>query len=315
MNIYRIIILMGFSTMNILTSQNELPCVHDQLNSDSITLFSHGLLDSGRSQISGYTLNEVSPDTQATQPAFLPRHTISKPYAYFNFDDACEPTYGIKLFKFWHLSFGQHNDIEKLFRAYNATVQKFPTRHLVLAGVSRGSSVILSFVAAYQPKNIKALVLESPFDRIQTSLQAAAEHVPSLINFGLTRAVAKFILANIAFKYKIDALQPIDVVYKIPLNMPILIVCSLEDKLVPAYSSYHLYEALRARGHKHAYILVLEKGKHAKLLHGQSGEQYEYVVHAFYKKYGLKHDPSLAEKGEPLLKLCQPNGPLTVRQP
>lgn len=238
----------------------------------SLTLFAHGILDTGRNQIQNYAASGI----------------IAKPYAYFNFDDACEPKYGIKLCKFWHCSFGQDNDIKTLARAYDNLATKFPTQSLVLYGVSRGASVIWSFIANQHPKQIKALVLESPFDRIQTSLQAAADHVPAIINYGFTRHLAQIILRTIACKYKVDALQPIDLADKIPLDLPILIICSLEDKLVPATSSYALYEALKKRGHQHAYIVVLPKGKHAKLLHGASGQQYEAAVHAFYKKYGLK---------------------------
>lgn len=273
-------------------------CTTEQLEPrETITLFSHGMLDTGSNQIKGYLPVEGNQDA---------RFIIQKPYAYFNYDDACDPKYGIKLCKFWHCSFGQQNDQATIARVYDALTKKFPERSYVLAGVSRGASVIWSFVANKKPSMVKALVLESPFDRIQTSLEAAARHVPALINCGLTRTLAQTLLRSIALKFKADALQPIDLVDQMPLDLPMLIVCSLEDKLVPAQSSYRLYQALHARGHKDLYILTLTKGKHAKLLQGVDGQRYEAVAHAFYKKYGLPHDQQKAEQGKELLPLCQP---------
>ncbi|MCC7414688.1 MAG: prolyl oligopeptidase family serine peptidase [Epsilonproteobacteria bacterium] len=263
----------------------------------TITLFSHGMLDTGSNQIKGYLPVEGNKDA---------RCIIQKPYAYFNYDDACDPKCGIKLCKFWHCSFGQHNDQATIARVYDDLTKKFPEDSYVLAGVSRGASVIWSFVANKKPTQVKALILESPFDHIQTSLEAAAHHVPALINCWLTRRLAQDLLRNIALKSKADALQPIDVANQIPLGLPMLIVCSLEDKLVPAQSSYRLYQALRARGHKDLYILILAKGSHAKLLRGADGQRYEAVVHAFYKKYELPYDQQKAELGKDLLPLCQP---------
>jgi len=271
---------------------NHLPNADQTLGSPLITLFAHGILDTGAHQIKNY------------------QNIIGKPYAYFNFDDACEPKYGIKLCKFWHCSFGQKNDTARLLRSYNGLVEKFPLSPIVLAGVSRGASVIWSFVAHYHPSNVKALLLESPFDRVQTSLQAAANQVPACINCGITRTLAHWMVQHIAFKYKADELQPLDLADKIPADLPILIICSLEDRLVPAQSSYALYQGLHDHGYQHVYILVLPKGKHAKLLQSSCAQQYEAVVQAFYKKYGLPHDECKAQEGRPLLALCQPTGPL-----
>lgn len=322
-NIYLGIILGGFCTMNIFTIQNDLPSRSDQPNSESITLFAHGLLDDGETQAHERALvKAINSDKKTAQSADQIRHTIASKFVYFDFDDAFKPRYGIKFCKFWHLSFGQQNDIEKLKRAHADTIEQFPERPILGYGVSRGASVWISTMANHQLSNVNALILESPFDRIQTSLKAAAEHIPSDINLGLTRinsgflrAWAEYIITTAARKYKVDAQQPIDVIKNIPPDRASLIVCSLEDKLVPAQSSYNNYQVLRDSGHKHAYVLVLEKGKHAKLLQGPNGDQYTYVAHAFCKKYGHPYHPLLAEKGKHLLELCQPNGPLAVTQP
>ena len=86
-------------------------------------------------------------------------------------------------------------------------------------------------------------------------------------------------------------------------------MASLEDKLVPAWSSLNLYAALRESGHINTYLLILPEGKHAKLIdHPRFGYLYQQITHAFYSKHGLPHDSYLAQLGGPLLnKLCQPD--------
>ncbi len=89
-------------------------------------------------------------------------------------------------------------------------------------------------------------------------------------------------------------------------DIPILIICSKEDQLVPLSSSINVYKKLIASGHKHTYIFVTDYGRHAKILRGADGEKYQYVVNAFYKKYNLPYCSTSAAKGEDLLALCQP---------
>jgi hypothetical protein len=114
-------------------------------------------------------------------------------------------------------------------------------------------------------------------------------------------------LAEFLFKkYSRYGIRPIDVLDDVSHELPILIICSKEDQLVPYHSSVALYQKLVQSGHTHVYLLRLEHGKHAKLLSGNDGEKYRAVVHAFYKKYNLDHNEIYAAKGEFLLSKCQP---------
>jgi hypothetical protein len=115
-------------------------------------------------------------------------------------------------------------------------------------------------------------------------------------------------LAEFIFKkYKRDGMSPAGMVEKIPKDLPILIICSQEDGLVPCSSSISIYKKLVDSGHKHTYILILNHGRHAKILSGPDGKKYQRVVHAFYKKHNLPHNPSIAAKGEKYLRKCQPH--------
>lgn len=263
-------------------------CSHAHATRPAMTIFAHGILDSGE-QVTSYTQQKAG------------RHAIIfRPYATFNFADACT-VYGLKLCKFWNCSFGQENDIQTLDNAYRQLVERFPLHDMILVGMSRGSSVIISYVATYHPKEVKALVLESPFDRVQSALDAAVDQIPLIISCVVTRALASSILRTIACNYNPCALQPVDLIDKISLDLPVLLIASEEDKLVRIQSTYALYKKLCNAGHQHVYLLRLTKGRHSKLLHAENGQQYAQVVHAFYQKYNLPHDPILAEQGQELL--------------
>ena len=107
-------------------------------------------------------------------------------------------------------------------------------------------------------------------------------------------------------KYTRHGWSPAKCIENIPKDIPILIVCSLEDRLVPASTSINIYKKLVESGHEHTYLFVTEHGKHAAILQGPDGVKYQWVVNAFYKKYNLPYDAASAAQGKSLLSLCQP---------
>ena len=107
-------------------------------------------------------------------------------------------------------------------------------------------------------------------------------------------------------KYTRYGKSPENCVECIAKNIPILIICSEQDTLVPAHSSFNVYKKLRESGHEHVYFFSTKHGKHAAILSGTDGHLYADVVNAFYKKYNLPHCSSSAAQGELLLAKCQP---------
>jgi hypothetical protein len=166
---------------------------------------------------------------------------------------------------------------------------------------------LINFMALYNPENVGALILESPFDCVdnivwQFAHQSKFSWIPGIKKSGTK--LASFIFC----KYKPDGLRPIDLVGQIRKDLPILIVCSAQDNLVPVWSSINLYCTLRATDHDNVYLLVLPDGSHAKLITNKMyGPLYHQVTHAFYQKFNLPHDPAAAHLGQKLLKMCQPD--------
>jgi len=178
-------------------------------------------------------------------------------------------------------------------------MQNNPKKELVTFGVSRGASTILNLMALNDLPMVKALVLESPFDAMVTVLNNKREQLP--LGWLLSPDFGQLILEICFWQYKRDGIRPIDLVSGIRKDLPILIICSLEDRLVPWYSSVKLYQKLKQSGHPSAHLLVVDHGQHAKIWTGPDGDKYQAAVHAFYAKYNLPSDPILALEGKKYL--------------
>ncbi|MCK5632627.1 hypothetical protein KAH94_02680 [bacterium] len=194
-----------------------------------------------------------------------------------------------------HLSkanLAQENDIQALQNA----VKKHDAN--VLMGLSRGASTIITFLATHKVAGLKAVILESPFDCMENVAKAL---ICKRLHLGWIPGLARFAAYTIPWilrEYKRDGIKPIDVIHNIPKDLPILLICSLEDSLIPVSSTIALYNRLCQTGHKKAHLLILDYGKHSKLVIGPDYQRYKEVCHAFCKEYGLSYDKQLAQAGK-----------------
>lgn len=269
-------------------------------NNNISYLFSHGIADT-HEQAFWYT---------KTNPAgtLNERYTIPGRVFTFDFPDATEQ---FRLINFTKTSLAQGNEIIRLKQAFDETLKTVeqenePNKGIVLMGLSRGAAAALSFMGIYNPKEVKALVLESPFDStfgiVQNILRnTCLDWIPGLHTIGHSLVECVFMQHN---KDGITPLQAVDMIQE---DIPILLISSEQDSLVPAPSTEMLYKALRKSGKKNTYLFRARTGSHAKILQGAEGEKYQAVVHAFYKKHNLPHSPFLAQRGAKLLAECQPN--------
>ncbi len=258
---------------------------------DMYYLFSHGLADSHK-QAFRYTES-----TNRQRP-----YIIKKPLITFDYPDVSSSIFRLNRLK---TSLAQDNEIACLAQHFFSKINQ---EQAILVGVSRGASALINFMGLFNPENVCALILESPFDAVESIVTRLAHET----KFGCMPGIKKYGLNLMSFlfcQYKPEGIRPIDQIDSIKKDLPILIVCSLEDKLVPAWSSMNLYLALRESGHHNTYLLIVPEGKHAKLIHhNRFGCLYQQVAHAFYCKHGLPHDAYVAQLGMPLLtKLCQPD--------
>ncbi|MGB8367169.1 MAG: prolyl oligopeptidase family serine peptidase [Candidatus Babeliales bacterium] len=200
---------------------------------------------------------------------------------------------------FLKANIAQENDIACLKSEVEKIIQNNQEEELVIFGISRGASTALNYMALYDNAFVKALIVESPFDSMATIIDNKRKQ------FGfkfLSNDFCQRILENIFRQYKRDGIQPIDLVSKIRKNLPILIICSKKDSLVPCHSTINLYKKLKKSGHNKVYLLQVEKGIHGLIIYGKSRDVYQKGMHAFLAKCGFPHDPALALEGEQYLR-------------
>lgn len=229
---------------------------------------------------------------------------ITKPFFLFDFHDAKNNNmeyYGSKV------NLGQELDIERLFMAHIKAGEMLPDHKFVLSGISRGAATIINYVALQEQllKLIAALVLESPFDTFTNVIKHLLRrfHVswfPFSKKIALRIAKKNFPLLNL------NGIFPIKTIQKIPHHIPTLISHSRRDRTIPINSSRNLYKAAALSGNPHVYLFEIASGDHGRIVQGPEGNLYVEVVHAFYKKYNLPHHAALAQRGEAMLKHCQP---------
>jgi esterase/lipase len=263
--------------------------------SQTVSLFSHGIADTWK-QVRPYAKSFTKDDTIHHND----RYIIHTPFVSFNYPDATNKFYRVN---YHETSFGQENEIGRLYKAYQQTMANYENCDIILYGLSRGASNVCIFAGLYQLDNVKALILESPYFTMGEVIESIMKKKNlDWLPLSYGESLAEFIFK----KYTRYGKSPANCIANIPNEMPIFIICSKEDHLVPYSSSINVYKKLIESGHQHTYIFITEYGKHAALLQGPDGDKYQQVINAFYRKYNLPYCPTSAAQGESLLALCQP---------
>jgi predicted esterase len=279
-------------TVHQTSTQNQPNTVH---------LFSHGL---GATQQQGITIFSRLERKTLQGLSIINKHwIIDEPLALFDFPDAKgdNKEYHRKL-----VTLGQEADINQLAAAYQKTCTLFPAKDIILSGVSRGAATIINFVALQKPQQVKAIILESPFDK----LSSIVKHLLARFHihwFPFSKRIAYKVSQRHFPNVRIDGIFPINVIHEMPATIPILLIHAKTDKVIPINSTRRLYIKLKEAGHQDVYLAELSSGSHGKLLLGNDADFYHFVVHAFYKKYDLTHDVESARQGDNLLTICQPS--------
>lgn len=190
----------------------------------------------------------------------------------------------------------QRDDIDQLLKAINNAANQM----VIGFGVSRGAATWITTLGTKQvAKKVGCLVLESPFSSMKNVMLFQVIHFILEAIRPLFPSIdpehhASMIMKNFFTSYQMDGIQPIDAIENISKDIPILLVHSKEDAIIPINNSRHLYNKLRESGHTKIFLLELDHGKHASLLKGPQGLLYARVVHAFFKHWNIPYDPILA---------------------
>ncbi len=241
-----------------------------------ITLFVHGIADSGK---------QALPFAQTSDKPYI----VEGPLATFDFDCSTQ--------HFWRIhmpacSLGQESELEQLALEWQKLNEQFPLADgFVLIGVSRGASAILNFLATHKPEKIKAVILESPFDNIESTIQHRAERL------GVPACVIRTIVSWLFWQFDPEGICPDKLIDQIKQDIPMLFVTVEDDHSVPIECAHKLLAARKELGHRNCHHLHLMQGRHGKIMQGPDAHIYQGIAHAFYAHYGLPHNNEHAQCG------------------
>lgn len=142
-------------------------------------------------------------------------------------------------------------------------------------GISMGGASLIR--AASQSDDIKAIVIDSAYSRLNTHMCNAfvqATKLPACM-FGISKCFFEFMV-----KSKIERINPIN--YIKLLTIPVLIIHSKDDKTIPVQDSYDLYQAIPSDKKE---LWVVDSAKHGKI-HKKFPIDYKNKVESFLNKFG-----------------------------
>jgi hypothetical protein len=165
----------------------------------------------------------------------------------------------------------------------------------ILYGVSRGAAATINALAYHKYQNVRLVILEACYDKHRTVFyhQFGSCLVP-LIEMGMGAMT----------DYCPNDMPPIDAAKgHIPTEIPIGLVTSRVDRVVPAGNTYRLAAAMRGAGHDKVHVLTLQHSHHGHYGMQNSTDRAAYLhwLHALYRLYDLPHVPEYAELGQDLL--------------
>lgn len=181
-------------------------------------------------------------------------------------------------------NFGQEGDIAPLFeQCKNCSAEGI---RIILAGISRGASTLFTMMHSKPLDNIAAIVAESPYASFN---DVVAQQTGIELNYlAIARAKLRYPAYNPAGPH------PINPVSNNLIAIPILLVCSKKDNIVPYTSTVRLAKKLKEQGCRHVYLLIFSEGEHGFLSYK---EEFQQVANAFYMRYALPFNPTLAQEG------------------
>lgn len=211
----------------------------------------------------------------------------------------------------------QDDDIQVVFRQIASTVEKNPAANIILVGVSKGAATIINTVgwlAVNHPgllRNLKAVILDSPFDTINSvAIELVRNHTTSIVGSFLGSIAAWFTghasmapsirrTQTIIYpNYNPDGITPIKAVTEqwlhVPRNLPVIIAHSQADALIPVNSSRRLYCILKEHAFENAYLIEVENGPHANIFWGPDSIKIVDALCSIYRYHNLSLPPAEA---------------------
>lgn len=195
-------------------------------------------------------------------------------------------------------NFGQDIDQQCMRLVLQEVRRQHPDARITVIGDCRGSLSALRFAASHQDSS-DFLVLMSPFlSAYDLADHVAQNYLPVLGSYGRS-AVRKI------FSWWFSSYDPTkdvqgDTSWLSGVQGKVIFIAHrLYDKAVPTQGVYELVRALRSTNTVYLFLTPDTTFPHSKM---NELESFQCALNAFFKHYGLAHDPERASRGEALLE-------------
>lgn len=233
-----------------------------------------------------------------------------------------------------YADFGQKNCQEHMQKGINPKLEKDDIQKIILHASSQGTASLINYVASLSPqdqKKIGALILESAMASGNSAIFHCVTQTFRLgcLRYGLwlrELPLSQYwipMLSLVSFPfYNPTGTQPIFMIDKLPKDLPIIILHSIRDKILPYDGAIALYTRLRHQENSFVYFIRSERNLHINLLK-TTIEDKEYhddpakikkdalmhiqSLNAIFKRHGLPYKPLWKKGEEPRLADLQPH--------
>ena len=187
-------------------------------------------------------------------------------------------------------NFGQKKDTRCLQYMYDCALNNNPNAHIVLVGDCRGAKAILNF-AAQRPKNIKALVLFSPFFSAKQLTDQIARNYLSWFP-GASGVLHGFFKSWFPSYNTHEDQTFLTKVTHIAPDVPIFIAHRTHDTLVSTEQVNNFIDQLHTTDHHNIHLVMTDdmSARHSRLTPLKAIQQ---EVNRFFSQYELPHNPAL----------------------
>lgn len=202
------------------------------------------------------------------------------------------PTISFDYLDGWRdFDFGLDSDKKCLTLVINEVIKQNNQVNIILIGSCKGSRSILHYMADKPAANIKALILDAPFESAQDLCTAIHTHYFSWLPCGNT--ILYYALRAWFPRYQPEHDLPATIT-KIPPTIPILIGHLKNDVLVTDAHIKKFIAQFENPDRLYTCAVSHPTITHSKLSHITA---FQDVSNRFLQKYDLPHDPQKAQRG------------------
>lgn len=181
-------------------------------------------------------------------------------------------------------SFGQDNDVAFLSMIYEAILHQNSAAQIILIGNCNGAKIAMEF-ATRKPRNLKALILLTPFISARSLFQRMTEYYAFGLPFSAKLAQLLFRTCTTYDPQKDDL---IDRITQIDRRLPIFIGQRMFDAIVPDNEVEHLADFFKERGNPLDGLIVYDPSRaHNNLI---TNKTIQYRINHFLKKHHLPYN-------------------------